>query len=68
MSEDGRSTGMAAPRGLSPGLFEVWGDRDAQPDAVTNSVGLAGRANAGAYRVRNERSQFKIRILRGVSL
>ena len=38
MTEDGRSSEAAALCGFGPRLFEVWGNRDAQSDAVTNSL------------------------------
>jgi hypothetical protein len=45
MTEDGRSTGMVALCGLSPFLTWVWDHKDAQLDAITNSLGL-GRSLA----------------------
>jgi hypothetical protein len=68
MTEDGRSRGTAATRGLSPSLFEVRGNRDAQLDAVANSLGLAGQANSLPTVRDTEDPSSQIRTLRGVSL
>ena len=40
MTEDGRSTGMAALCGRSLNLLRGWGHQDAQLDANTNSLWL----------------------------
>ena len=40
MTEDGRSTGMAALCSRSLSLLRGWGNQDAQSDANTNSLWL----------------------------
>ncbi len=45
MTEDGRSSGMVALCGLRLSLTWVWDHKDAQLDAITNSLGL-GRSLA----------------------
>jgi len=45
MTEDGRTTGMVALCGLSPSLFLVWGNQDAQLDAVVTSLRLGSGRN-----------------------
>ena len=45
MTEDGRSSEAAALCGFGPRLFEVWGNRDAQSDAIANSLRLRESSN-----------------------
>jgi hypothetical protein len=61
MTEDGRISGTAALCGLCP-----YGDKqDAQLDAITNSLSLAGQAGSRAYCTRRYQCTFKPCIFRG---